>query len=167
MKEYDQRVIIRFLSNEGISAHEITTRLQPQFGEHSSKLRTVQFWVGEVRFARQDLHDEIRNGRPPLDDIDAKILAILNKSPFESMHSISERLGVTPVTVLNHLHLSIGLKSFHLRWVPHLLAEDLRQKRKEGACAMLPLLFAAQRDGWHQLVTGDESWYRLVNKYMP
>jgi hypothetical protein len=26
--EYDQRVIIRFLSNEGIGADEITTRLQ-------------------------------------------------------------------------------------------------------------------------------------------
>jgi hypothetical protein len=62
MMEYDQRVIIRFLSNEGISAHEITIILQAQFGEHSSKLRTVQFWVGEVRFGRQDLHDEIRSG---------------------------------------------------------------------------------------------------------
>jgi hypothetical protein len=28
MMEYDQRVIIRFLSNEGIAADEIITRLQ-------------------------------------------------------------------------------------------------------------------------------------------
>jgi hypothetical protein len=108
-----------------------------------------------VRFGRQDLHDEIRSGRTPLGDIDAKILAILNKSPFASAHSIAERLGVAHVTVLDHLHLSIWFKSFHLRWVPHLLAEDLRGKRKEGARAMLPLLFAAQRDRWHYLVTGD------------
>jgi hypothetical protein len=39
------------------------------------------------------------------------------------------------------------------------LTEDLRQKRKDGARAMLPLLLAAQRDGWHHLVTGDESWF--------
>jgi hypothetical protein len=24
---------------------------------------------------------------------------------------------------------------------------------------MLPFLYAAQRDGWHHLVTGDESWF--------
>jgi hypothetical protein len=59
--------------------------------------------------------------------------------------------------VLNHLHLSIGFKSFHLRWVPHRLTEDLRQKRNDDARAMLPLLHAAQLDSWHHPVTGDES----------
>jgi hypothetical protein len=114
MIDSDQRVIIRFLPNEAISTHEITIRLQAQSGEHFYKLRTVQFWVGEVRFGRQDLHDEIRSGRPPLDDIDAKIFAILNNSPFELAHSIAERLGVTNVTVFNHLHLSIVFISFTL-----------------------------------------------------
>jgi hypothetical protein len=61
--------------------------------------------------------------------------------------------------MLNHLHLSIGFKSFHLPWVPHLLTEHLRQKRKDDARAVLPLLHAAKRDGWHHLVTGDESWF--------
>jgi hypothetical protein len=50
MMEYDQGVIIRFLSNERIAADEITTRLQAQFAEHAYKLRTVRFWIGEVRF---------------------------------------------------------------------------------------------------------------------
>jgi predicted DNA-binding protein YlxM (UPF0122 family) len=83
-----------------------------------------------VRFDRQDLHDEIRTGRLLLDDFDAKILAILNKSLFKSMRSIAERFRVSHATVLNHLHLSIGLKSFHLHLVPHLLIEDLRQNGK-------------------------------------
>jgi hypothetical protein len=83
MMEYDQRMVIPFLSNEGIAADEITTRLQKRFAEHASKLRTVRFWIGEGRFDRQDFHDEIRTGRPPLDDVDAEILAILNKSLFE------------------------------------------------------------------------------------
>jgi hypothetical protein len=108
-----------------------------------------------VRVGRQDLHAEIPTGRPPLDDIDAKILAIWNKSSFESARSIAEMLCVRHTTVLNHLHLSIGFKSCHLCWVPHLLTEDLRQKRKDDARAMLPLLHAVQHDGWHYLVTGD------------
>jgi hypothetical protein len=112
-----------------------------------------------VRFGRQDLHNEIRTRRPLLDDVDAKFLVILNKSPFESARSIAERLRVSHAIMLNHLHLPIGFKSFHLRWVPHLLTEDLCQKQKDDAHAMLPLLHAAQRDGWHHFVTGDESWF--------
>jgi hypothetical protein len=158
MMEYDQRVIIRFLSTEGIGANKIAIRFQAQFDEHAYKLRTIQFWITEVRSGRQDLHDEIRTGRPSLDDLDAKIVAILDKSHFESARSIAERLYVGHSIVLRHLHTSIGFRSFHLRWVPHLLSDDLRQKRKEHATAMLPFLHAAERDGWHHLVTGDESW---------
>jgi hypothetical protein len=166
MMQHDQRVIIRFLSNEEIADDEITTRLQAQFVEHAYKLRTVRFWIGEVQFGRQDLHDEIRTGRPPLDDIDAKFLAILNKSPFESARSIAERLRVSHAKVLNYLHLSIGFKSFHLHWVPHLLTEDLRRKRKDDARAMLTLLHPAQRHGWHYLVTGDKSWFSLIHHHV-
>jgi hypothetical protein len=60
---------------------------------------------------------------------------------------MAERMRVSYPIVLNHLHLLIDLKSFHLRWVPHLLTEDLRKKRKDDARAILPLLHAAQRDG--------------------
>jgi hypothetical protein len=146
MMEYDQRMIIRFFWNEGIDANQITAKFQTQFCEHAYKLRTVRFWIAEVRFGRQDLHDKICTGRPPLDDLNAKILSILDKSPFELACSIAERLRVDHATVLEHLHISIGFKLFHLRWVPHLLTDDLPQKRKEHASVMFPFLYAAQRD---------------------
>jgi hypothetical protein len=82
--EYDQSVIIWFPSNKAIAADEITTRLQTQFAEHAYKLRTVRFWIGEVRFGRQDLYDEIRTGRRPLDDVDTKILAIFKTNLLSS-----------------------------------------------------------------------------------
>jgi hypothetical protein len=157
--EYDQRVIIRFLWNDGTDANQMTARLQAQFGEHAYKLQTIPFWIAEVRFGCQDLHDEIRTGRAPLDDRDATILAILDKSRFESICSRSERLHVGHVTVLEHLYVSIGFKSFHLRWMLHLLTDDLRQNWKQHARAMLPFLHTAQRDGLHHLMTGDESWF--------
>jgi hypothetical protein len=45
--------------------------------------------------------------------------------------------------------------------VLHLLTHDLREKRKEHAKAMLPFLLIAERNSWHYLVTGDESWFFL------
>jgi uncharacterized membrane protein YpjA len=112
--EYDQRMILKFLLNEGADARDITDRVQAQFGEHVYKLRTVQFWITEVWLGRQDLHDEIHTERPPLDDLDAKILAILDKSLFESAHSITKTLRIVHSTVLLHLHDSVSFRSFHL-----------------------------------------------------
>jgi hypothetical protein len=48
--------------------------------------------------------------------------------------------------VLLHLHNSIGFRSFHLHWVPHLLTHDLREKRNEYAKVILSFLHAAERD---------------------
>jgi hypothetical protein len=128
--EYDQRVIIRFLWNKRTDAHEITHRLQTQFDEHVYTLRTVRFWIIDARLSRQDLHDEIRTGRLPLDDLDAKILARLDKSPFESARSITNTLGIGHSKVLLYLHDSIGSRLFHLYWVLHLLKHDLPESER-------------------------------------
>jgi hypothetical protein len=130
-------VIIRFLWNKGIDAHEIIHRFQAQFSEHAYALRTVRFWIAEVRLGRQDLDDEICTGRPLLDDFDATILAILDKFLFESARSIAETLGIAYPIMLLYLHDSIGFKSFHLHWVPHLLKHDLCEEQMEYAQAML------------------------------
>jgi hypothetical protein len=78
---------------------------------------------GTIWLSRQDLHNENRTARSPPDDIDAKILAIWDKSPFDSTRSIGETLYIVHSTVLLHLHDSIGFRSFHLLWVPHLLMQ--------------------------------------------
>jgi hypothetical protein len=50
--EYDQRMIIRFLWNDGIDAYKIAHRLQAQFGEHVYAFRTIPFWIAKVRISR-------------------------------------------------------------------------------------------------------------------
>jgi hypothetical protein len=96
-----------------------------------------------------------------VDDLDTKILVTLDKSSFESARSIAETLRIVYLIMLLYLYDSVGLRLFHLYWVPHLLTHNLREKRKEYAKAILPFLDAAQRDSWYHLMTGDESWFCL------
>jgi hypothetical protein len=84
--------------NEKADAREIADRLQKQFGEHAYKFRTVQFWIAEIAPSRQDLHDKICTGIPPLDDLDAEILALLDKSPSKSARSTIETLCIAHST---------------------------------------------------------------------
>jgi hypothetical protein len=88
--------------------------LQAPFGEYVHQLRTIRFWIAEVRLGGHDLHDEIRIGRPPLDNFDAQTLRMLEKSSFESAHSIAQTLSVAHSTVLLHLPGSMEARSFHL-----------------------------------------------------
>jgi hypothetical protein len=106
--DYDQRVIIKFLWNEGVNTRQIAAILQVRLAEHAYQLWTVRFWITEICRGREHLHDEIRGGRHPLDDLDGKKLAISDKSPFESVHSIAERPFIAYSTVLQYLYKFFG-----------------------------------------------------------
>jgi hypothetical protein len=71
-------VIITFLLNKRADVRDIADRLHAQFGEHAYQFRTIQFWITEIQLDCQDLHDDIRIGKSPPDDLGTKILAILD-----------------------------------------------------------------------------------------
>jgi hypothetical protein len=114
--EYEQGVIIKFVTLESVGAHEIRTRLSAQSGEQTYALRAIQFWMHEIQGGRGHLHDEHRSGRPALDYINTKMISRLEKAPFEYAPSITQVLNVDNATVLYHSHEKLGFKSYCLRW---------------------------------------------------
>jgi FtsZ-binding cell division protein ZapB len=52
-------------------ANEIAERLEAQFHEHAYSLRSVQFWIEEIKRGREDLHDAQRSGRRPIESLTA------------------------------------------------------------------------------------------------
>jgi transposase len=77
--KYDERANYRFLYNEGISAEDIHPRLQAQFGEDTYSPRSVRRWRPRPRQRREDLHDEVRPGRPQVDFLDVRIMSLLGQ----------------------------------------------------------------------------------------
>jgi hypothetical protein len=125
--EYDQRVIVRFLRNEGVQSDQIHTRLKAQFEDDTYNLPRVQYWWQYVRQGWEDLHNEKWSSRPSFKFIDSKIIACLDRELFHLAYSIAEVIGVWYLIVLRHLRDSLGMKNFYLRWILHRLTNDLRQ----------------------------------------
>jgi hypothetical protein len=85
----------------------------------------------------------------------------LDKSPSKSARSTIETLCIAHSTAWLHLHDSIGCISFYLHWVLHSLTHHLREKLKEYVKVIWPFLHAAERNGWSDFVTRDESGFVL------
>jgi hypothetical protein len=159
--DFEQRVIIRFLFKEGVDANYIHTRLLAQFEDEASSLRSVQCWRQNVRQGRELMNDEPRSRRPPVDFLDIQILSNLEKCPFHSAYSFAEILKVSHATILKHLHEALGMKHFHLRWIPHALTEQLRAERMNKCPDRRPLPERMEASNFRNIVTGNESWFSL------
>jgi hypothetical protein len=103
----------------------------------------------------------LRSERPPIDYLDAKIIARLERKPFSSASSLVKALDVSPAAVLSDLHNSLGMKNFHLRWVLHQLTDDLRQVRLAKCDELLRAPEAMQRTDFRHIITGNEIWFYL------
>jgi hypothetical protein len=97
----------------------------------------------------------------PIENLTAQIKVLLDENCFVSARPIAETLQMSHSTVVKHLHEDLGFQSSHLRWVPHLLTPELKERRRTYATEMRTVLLSAQKDGWHHLVAGDGSWFFL------
>jgi hypothetical protein len=156
---YGQRVIIQCLHKEKVHPAQIHRRLSTQYGLETYSFRSVQHWHQLFDCKRQNLHDDPRSGRPPIDHLDAKIITCVEREPFSSAYSLAEALDMSPATVLSRLRNSLGMKSFHLGWVPHQLTDNLREtddlwQVKAAKCSeLLRALEAIQRIHFRHIIT--------------
>jgi hypothetical protein len=83
----------------------------------------------------------------------------LEREQFSWAYSLTEALYVSPAIALISLRTWLGMKNFHLRWVPHQFADNLRQVRVAKCREFLCALEAIQQTHFHHIITGDESWF--------
>jgi hypothetical protein len=121
--ELEQRIIIRLHCRKHAEPRNIHARLSAQFGDAAYSLQSVERWCQSSRQGRELLDDESRSGRPPIDFLDVQILSPFEKHPSHSAYSLAEIFDVSHTTILNHLRNSLGMKMFHLRWIPNRLME--------------------------------------------
>jgi hypothetical protein len=131
--EIGQRDVVNRLHRKRMRLPAIGAELAAVYHEDAFDKNRVKYWPHEIKLHRSDLSDRPNSGRSSLEDIDARILRVLEAQPWSSVRTIAEFLKVPASAVPFHLTTSLNMKSRHLKWVLCFLDEDLRAKQLEGA----------------------------------
>jgi hypothetical protein len=78
---------------------------------------------------------------------------------------IARATHLPPTTVYRRLRDTLGFTVRHLRWVPHILSDQQKQRRVECSRELLTLLESQQRRDWQDIVTLDESWFYFTTDH--
>jgi hypothetical protein len=140
--EIKQRYVVSYLHCKGMKLPAIVAELAAVHHEDAFEENRMKYWLHEIKLHHSDPSDRPSSGRPPLEDIDAQIMQVLEAEPWSSIGMIAEFLKIPASTVHLHVTTSLNMKNRHFKWLPHFLDDDLRVKRLEGAQQLLDVLQA-------------------------
>jgi hypothetical protein len=135
--EVEQRYVIKFLVEEGMKGVEIIDKLDKYYGWDALRRRQVYYLIKEVKSGRKDLSDVWPPGRVSDMGLNDCIGKVLREDPRLSTTKIAKALNVSSTTARKHLTKSLGMKRYHMRWVPHTLTATQSAKSREMAGSML------------------------------
>jgi transposase len=78
--------------------------------------------------------------------------------PFASMRFLASALEISKQTVKTYLTEYLHYKKFNYKWIPHTLTDENKKQRVLCAKQMLDVLTVDQINGFHHIITGDETW---------
>jgi hypothetical protein len=159
-----QRYVVNSLHHMEMILPPIVAELAVVYHEDAFDENRVKYWPYEIKLSRSDLSDQSSSGPPLLEDIDARILHVLEAEPWSSVRTTAEFLKILASTVHLHPTTSLNMESRHFKWTPRFLNDDLRTKRLEGARQFLDVLQAQERCDFRDLITEDETLVYLDMK---
>ena len=162
-----QRVIIKFLFNEGVKATEIHQRLHKQFEEECLSLRTVFEWCKSFQDGRERVSNLPHAARPAsavnLGNIQ-KVDQLIRSNRRISVNEIAGILNMSVGSVYAIVHGKLKFSKVSARWVPKQLSAEQQQKRLQ-VCGELRLRYEYEGDDFlSRIITTDETW---VHHYIP
>jgi hypothetical protein len=81
--EIEQRDVVSYLHRKGMKPPAIVAELAEPYHEDASHENRVKYRLHEIKLHQSDLSDRPSSGRPPLEDIDARILQV-----FSNRHTV-------------------------------------------------------------------------------
>jgi histone-lysine N-methyltransferase SETMAR len=153
------RVLLRHYWKKGLTTRDAAEAICKVEGVGTVGKSTAIDWFKRFNKGDFDLNDKPRSGRPTkLDDGDLQ--AELDIEPSSSTRELATELGVSHMTVWNHLK-QLDFVHKKPRQDPH----ELTEAQAASRVRICRQLLDNPRDDrfWKRIVTSDEKWIFLVN----
>lgn len=156
-----QRIIIKFLTAEGVPPAEIFGRLKAQFGEECLSKTRVYSWAKEFREGRDRVENQPHSRRPRTsvtsENVEKVEQLILDNRRI-TIREISEEVAISVGSVEEIVRKELQFSKVSARWVPRILTTEQREKRVE-ACQDLLQRYEEEGDSFlESIITCDETW---------
>jgi hypothetical protein len=92
--EIKQRCVVSYLHCKGMTLPAIVAELTAVYHEDAFDENRVKYGLHEIKLHCSDLSDRASSGQLPLEDIDARILQVLEAEPWSSVRVIAEFLKI-------------------------------------------------------------------------
>jgi histone-lysine N-methyltransferase SETMAR len=127
-----QRIIIKFLTKEGVIPSEIFTRLQAQFGDECLSQPRVLSWAKSFREGQDRIENE-PHARLPRTSVNPdnifKTGELIRANRRITVLELSQEVGNSVGYVEEILHNELKVSRVSARWVPRLLSPEHRERR--------------------------------------
>ena len=157
----NQKDFIISLAQEGLSFTEIQNKANEEYGRHAFKRSYIYKLMQEVKLGVTHEEEGDKPGRKPDEQLLIRIVQVLEEKPYFTVRRIADKLKENPSTIYRYLTQYLGMVYKFTKWIPHLLNSEQKQKRVEEAKALLLVLRSCKKMGWHNIITGDESWFTM------
>jgi hypothetical protein len=97
----------------------IIDRLDQYYGRDATQRTQVYYWIIEAKSGRHDLANVPPPRSAPDEGVDERIAKSLREILHLLTRKIAKALSISSTTVRKHLNKSLGMKCYHMRWVPH------------------------------------------------
>jgi hypothetical protein len=78
----EHRCVVGYLHRKGTKLPTVVAELMEVYHEDAFDENRVNYWLHETKLHHSDLSDRPRPGWPPLEDVDARILQVLEAEPW-------------------------------------------------------------------------------------
>lgn len=158
MEKYEQRFVLKYWFLTGLNAYQMHTKLVETLEEKAYSYSQIKFWC--KRFRQGDLSCSYlpKSGRTP-SDLGPSIIKYIEKYPFASASKMSRHFQCSKSTIISILEDDYDFKKFKRKWSPHVLSDDIKQKRIDFSIMIKKYLEDDQENDFASICTGDESWF--------
>lgn len=130
------------------------------YGTEAVSRKCVYDWFKRFRDGKETTEDEPRSGRPSTSrtpDMIERVRNMLARDRRLTLRLMAEELSISKDTVRTIVRENLGKRKICSRFVPHMLTDDQKAKRKEAAGDLITM---CDRDPsfLRTIVTGDETW---------